>query len=310
VDPSTVDLIRYLASKKSVDDRALNAHVTRSFLRSLPASSPNTPLHVLEVGAGIGTMIERILEWEAVPDAVITAIDEQPELLEEARRRLSRFGESLGYEISRSDADSLELRRLEHRIKLHFVASEALEFARARRGLASWDVLLANAFLDLVDLPAALEALTGLLHDGALLYLTINFDATTHFLPSIEPKLDAEIESLYHKTMDLRRRDGLPSGDSHTGRRLFQALPAASATILDAGASDWLVFASNGRYPAEEAFFLNWIIDSHESALRGSEELDAARLDRWIAERRRQIGRGELIYITHQLDFLARMEAA
>jgi hypothetical protein len=41
-------------------------------------------------------------------------------------------------------------------------------------------------------------------------------------------------------------------------------------------------------------------------ALQGHRELDPARFAAWIAERHAQIDRGELVYIAHQLDVLAR----
>lgn len=310
VESSTARFVRYLASKKSVDDRALNAHVARSFIAALPGATVGTPLRLLEVGAGIGTMIERLVEWNTLSEAVVTAVDEQGELLREAHRRLTRFGEDRGFIASGNELSSLQLHRGDQLICIEFVEAEVIEFARAHHGPPLWDGLLAHAFLDLVDLTVALTALTRLLHEGALLYLTVNFDGTTQFLPEIDPKLDAEIESLYHETMDRRRKDGRTSGDSRTGRRLFQMLPAAQAEILDVGSSDWVVFADNSAYPADEKFFLEWILDSHESALRGTDGMDPARLDGWIAQRRRQVERGELIYITHQLDFLARMTGA
>lgn len=305
VDSPTARFIRYLASKKSVDDRALNAHVAQSFRQALLSPKPSSPLRLLEVGAGIGTMIERLLEWNILHDAVITAVDEQADLLLEARRRLKHFGENRGYAVAENEEASLELRG-DYLIRIEFVADEVIDFARNRGGRPLWDVLLAHAFLDLVDLATALAALTELLRDSALMYLTVNFDGTTLFLPEIDPALDGAIETLYHKTMDERRRGGVPSGDSHTGRRLFQALPAAGAEILDVGPSDWVVFAGESGYPADERFFLEWILDSHQSALQGCQELEAARLAAWVAERRLQVARGELIYVTHQLDFLAR----
>lgn len=306
-DSSTARFIRYLAAKKSIDDRALNAHVAQSFRDALPSSTAQSPLRLLEVGAGIGTMVERLLDWEVLSDAVITAVDEQEDLLIEARRRLRRYGETHGYNITGSDPTSLELRRSGHLVRIDFVVREILEFSARRFDPPLWDVLLAHAFLDLVDLSTALPALTGLLRDTALLYLTVNFDGSTLFLPEIDPVLDPAIEALYHNTMDERRNRGFLSGNSRTGRKLFQALPTAGAEIMDAGSSDWLVFATNARYPDDEGFFLEWILDSHESALRDCRELEPAILAGWVAERRRQVDRGELIYITHQLDFLARM---
>ena len=44
---------RYLAAKTTVDDRALNRHVLAELRRLMPADAPQ----VLEVGAGLGTMV-------------------------------------------------------------------------------------------------------------------------------------------------------------------------------------------------------------------------------------------------------------
>jgi hypothetical protein len=56
--------------------------------------------------------------------------------------------------------------------------------------------------------------------------------------------------------MDERIRGGQPAGDSRTGRHLFAHLKAAGASILASGSSDWVVYASDGRYPDEEAHFV------------------------------------------------------
>jgi hypothetical protein len=103
--------------------------------------------------------------------------------------------------------------------------------------------------------------------------------------------------------MDERMTAGKPSGDSRTGRRLFAQLRGAGAQLHAAGSSDWVVFAGENGYPADEAFFLHFIIDTIGGALQGQPELDPARFNRWIAARHAQIEQGELVYITHQLDF-------
>ena len=61
-----------------------------------------------------------------------------------------------------------------------------------------------------------------------------------------------------------------------------------------------------GRYPADEAYFLHFIVETMASALASHPELDAARFAAWIAARHAQIAAGELIYIAHQLDFAGR----
>ena len=59
--PITYSLMRYLAAKKSVDDRALNGQVWQHLVAALPRATPQLPLRILEVGAGIGSMVERLL---------------------------------------------------------------------------------------------------------------------------------------------------------------------------------------------------------------------------------------------------------
>jgi len=165
-------------------------------------------------------------------------------------------------------------------------------------------MLIAHAFLDLIDVPAALPHLLALLRPGGLFYFTLNFDGVTIFEPALDPALDAQIERLYHETMDRRIVNGLPSGDSRTGRHLFAHLRGAGAQILAAGSSDWVVFPGPAGYPADEASFLHAILQTVERALHGHPELDAAQFAAWVAARREQVERAELTYIAHQIDVL------
>ena len=94
-------------------------------------------------------------------------------------------------------------------------------------------------------------------------------------------------------------------GDSRSGRHLFGHLQNAGAEILAAGSSDWVVHAVNGKYLEDEDYFLHFILHFFEESLTGHTELDAGAFADWLAERRAQIERGELVYIAHQMDFLA-----
>ena len=53
---SEISFQRYLAAKRTVDDRALNQYVWRTLLADLPVG----PRNVLEIGAGTGAMIARL----------------------------------------------------------------------------------------------------------------------------------------------------------------------------------------------------------------------------------------------------------
>lgn len=284
---------RYLAAKRTVDDHALNRVVWARLLDEVRALPAGAPLRVLEIGAGIGTMLDRMRAWgfvDAAPGPLrYLAIDENADNIAHAQPRTAAFAAPHTVDFQQFDL---------------------FDFLEQPDVAGAYDLVIAHAFLDLVDIPSSLPRVLGLLRPGGLLYATINFDGITAFEPAVDPALDAHIEALYHRTMDERVINGQPSGDSHTGRHLFANLRRAGAAILEAGSSDWLVFARDGAYQADEAFFLRFIVDTVHGALRDHPELDQAAFARWVDARHHQIDRGELVYLAHQLDFLCRRPAS
>ena len=285
------EFTRYLASKRSVDDRALNRHVWQTLADAARAGlPPDRPLRVLEVGAGIGTMIERCVDWGLFTSADYSAIDSEESNIHVARQRLTYLtaGGKTGLRVQLQTAD-------------------LYEFAARRANRNRFDLIIAHALLDLLHLPTALPALLQMCAPAGLFYFTINFDGATLFLPETEAALERRIEALYHRSMDTRVTDGRPSGDSRTGRRLFHALRACGARALAVGSSDWVVHAVDGAYPTDEAYFLSCILHFVESTLRGHPQLDAREFEDWLTTRRQQLARGELVYIAHQLDYCGRV---
>ncbi len=282
----------YLAAKKTVDDRALNRPVWELLKSEVTSrlSALERPLDVLEIGAGTGTMIERTVDWNLFAaqrcGVSYTAIDASAQNIAAARQRL--------------DAPPTWL-------TLSLAEFDFFAFADARERHGGFDLLIANAFLDLVDLTQALPLLKQLLRPNGLAYLTINFDGVTSLLPTLDPAFDALVEKTYHQTMDHRIIDGQRSGDSRTGRILFEKLAAADFTVLLAGSSDWVVHAVDGAYMHDEASFLHFIVQTIQGALSGNLQIAPDRLAQWGTDRHGQIERGELVYVTHQLDFLARV---
>src|SRR5687768_2142792 len=92
--PDAYTFQRYLAAKRTVDDRALNHHVWESLHQQLAQRSSRSQwLAVLELGGGIGTMVERLLEEGRLPSTSYHLLDEQAENIATAYARLSaRFG--------------------------------------------------------------------------------------------------------------------------------------------------------------------------------------------------------------------------
>jgi len=305
--PTEFSFGRYLAAKRTVDDRALNLRVWQALADQLSGGAPAGPLRVLELGAGVGTMIERAVEWGLFPgDVVYTALDAQPENVEEARRRLPAWAARRGFDVQQR-GEALVLSEGERRLTVQLEPRDVFEFAAAEAGRRAWDLMIANAFMDLVNIPAALPTLFALLRPGGLFYFTITFDGVTAFGPPVDPALDAQIERLYHADMNARRFDGLPTGGSRAGRDLLQHLLASPAQVLEAGASDWVVVPGPAGYLADEAYFLHFIVHTIEGALTGHAALDADAFAAWVERRHRQIEAAELVYIAHQLDVLGRL---
>jgi len=290
------DYARFLAAKTTVDDRALNRQVLAELCRLMPAGAPR----VLEVGAGLGTMVARLVDWGLINAGEYTLLDVDRQLLDDSRRWLCDWAAARGV---RSDPLPDGLRVGDLRVRL--VQAELGSYLEAgHRALA--DVLIANAVLDLVDVPAVLPGLLRLLIPGGLYWFTINYDGESIFTP--DHPYDDQIMRAYHRDMDERFRYGGPPGESRTGRRLFHYLRTVGAPALAAGSSDWVVSARPDRnYPDDEAYFLRSILNAFQNALRnGEERVEPARLADWLAVRGRQLAAGELVYIAHQLDFAGR----
>jgi hypothetical protein len=307
--PPAYSLTRYLAAKKSVDDRALNWQVWQRLVAALPRATREQPLRILEVGAGIGSMVERLLTGDVLTHATYTAIDIAPALLAEAHRRLFQWADEQGFQVDESHQGRLRAERPGQHITVETEAIDVARFMAREHGRRAWDLLIGQAFLDLVDMPTTLPTLCSLVRPGGLLYFPATFDGDTVFQPEGDAEFDRAIEACYHQTIDQRLRDGKPSGDSRAGRRLFAYLRTAGVDVFAAGSSDWLVFAGANGYPADEAYFLHDIIHTIDMALTGHPHLDAERLGAWVGQRHAQIEQGALVYMAHQLDVLGRVPA-
>ena len=80
-------------------------------------------------------------------------------------------------------------------------------------------MLIANAVLDLVDVPAVLPGLLRLLVPGGVYWFTINYDGESIFAPG-HPH-DDQVMRAYHRDMDERVRYGRRPGIAERAAACF-----------------------------------------------------------------------------------------
>lgn len=287
------DFQRYLEAKRTVDDRALDRRLIDSLRRAVAdrADAREGPLRVLEVGAGVGTMIRRFVEWEVFPpgETSYTAVDVRGANVSQLRESVRSWAGGDRYEDD------------QRTVTVDAVTAEATAFIASRD--REFDLLVGAALLDVLpreDLPALLGALA----EGGICYFPITFDGGTRFLPP--HPADRAVERQYHRHMDEKA-----GGSSRAGGDTLQMLREHDgASVLGAAGSDWVVRPTADGYPDDEAFFLRYILDTIETAVgEVSDEstLPPGTLSDWLDTRREHLDAGELVYLTHQLDLLGTL---
>lgn len=342
-----MDYVRYLRSKQTVDDRALNLRVLEgleSFLVQQGSNSTSQTLRVVEVGGGVGAMFMRLLRRRKLfashthveytiadinHDVLLAAQDtilrEAPEAMDKEPvlpPGPSQYGSSLinpdiaapngAHRAGKGGREPIELCRiaLTEGITITLVLGDALAYLGKRK--ACFDVVIGASVMDLWELDSALKVFFGALDNAngpAAFYFPINFDGTTDFFPASSEGIDYDqhIEAEFHRVMGKRKLMGSDTVAAHTGRRLIPCVKKLGANIKAMGGSSWIVSADKKhQYPADEAFFLDCIIEFIESSSPHFERLNSSKdpsaLDRCLQSRRRQIADGSLVYVAHNVD--------
>ncbi|WP_319585822.1 hypothetical protein [uncultured Desulfobulbus sp.] len=292
----------YLAAKKSIDDRALNRYVWTALCQALPETRSGEPANIVEIGAGIGTMLARIIDWGLLTGpATYLATDCDTDHLRLARRYLAAWAEERGYPLHWPEQQRGRLCTAQAEIALVFEAVRAEEMARRTETRGTFHLVIAHAVLDLLDLPALLPGLLAQLATNGLAYCTCNFDGATLFLPEYPGGEEQEILRRYHASMEARL-----TGASTTGRRLLSLLQGPGFELLAAGSSDWVIHPRNTTYSGDEVVFLHALIATVEQELAGKSGPPPSGLAAWARTRHWQVDAGTLSFLVRNLDFLAR----
>lgn len=295
---SGVDFPGYLAAKRTVDDRAINRRVLRRFTGELYRcfAQSSRPVDILEVGAGVGTMVARLAAWNALPFRVrYRCVDRDPEVIETAHAVLPGWLESAGYEVARDD-HGIVARTGRDRLRVTLVEGDALD-ERTRA-----DAVIAAAFLDIVPVRTTIHSLLGTLRPEGVVYAPITYDGTTVFQPP--HPADPIVEALYHEHMDAVRDQ---PGTSRAGQHTLAAVAGTGNEVVAVGAADWEVSPAPEGYAGEEAVFLDGVLGMVGEALETTAppSLEPEVAD-WRAVRTRQLDDGTLGLVAHNLDLLIR----
>ena len=270
-----VDHAAYLDAKRGLDDRSLNRDVLRAFADALPPEPT-----VLEVGAGTGTMVQRLHEWGVIEGGQWVAIDTHEEAIRAGRRRLASHPDGRTDEGAADDERLIRLGDLVVDLRV----GDAFEFVGStdRR----FDAVAGCAFFDVVDAEPAVERLGDV---APLAYAPITYAGETALSP-VDPEDDAVLDA-YHRHMREYRAGG-PEGAA--------ALARAAASVVAEGPSPWRI---EPPYTTADETVLGHLLDTIERAV-GETGYDASD---WAARRRGALAAGELSYRARNRDLLVQL---
>jgi|GEM_PF-54784 len=298
---------QYLAAKRTVDDRALNPEVFSRFIGTLREMPAESPVRILEIGAGIGTMAERLLTLDDIPSLEYTALDIHSESLKVAQYRLTKFLGENGWDVQSTRGSAhINAHKGDDSRTIRFTHAEALAFASDTSNHASYDVIMAHAVLDMFHIRTALPVLLQTLESGGVYCFTLNYNGRTAFHPPIDPDLEDLFERRYNESMDRLETDGKLRSGSRSGDHMLEYL-SRETELLVSGDSDWEVVPGEGGYPAEEAYFVQCILKDMEEALSDDPKIDQRAFQMWMETRSRQLTNAHLEFRAHNMDFLGRV---
>ena len=297
---------RYLEAKKTIDDRSLNEGVWRAFLNELGAGShANKNMHLLEIGAGTGGMLIKIIEAVNCNTMVYDVVDIESAHLEALCTNVIQWGKLSGYSTHRVSDDIIIAAKEEKQVEITLYNTDIFTYLGRIGAREMYNAVIGQAILDLLDIQQAIKKVQDVIVSSGCMYFPINFDGMTSFMPLTLEKMDKLVEDIYHESMG--GEEGYRR--SSTGRRLLSHLLESRFSIVAAGGSDWVVVPGvSGAYPGDEKYFLSHILSLVEKELKASKKVADGEIQNWIKTRLQQLDEGKLIYIAHQVDVLARKQ--
>jgi len=285
------DYVDYLDLKKSIDDNSLNPQVWQAMASwATSQQQHDQTLRVLEIGAGIGTMIERLLDSGLLYSCEYTAVELEHGFRDAAMQRLQLWADRHGYAFEQQQTSLWSLSCTDRKIVINWIQGDALQIGQ-QFGPDTVDMLIGHAVIDLLPVPECMPDLLSCLSANGAFYFSLNYAGETLFLPPLAA--DQKIFRAYNNDMD-KRFPALDWQPSRTGHLLGQWLTEKGHRIISEGDSDWRLQSAPGL-PTN--LFIANIIDTMETAL---EKMPG--LGDWLAVRRQQLEMGLLQFCASNRD--------
>ncbi len=295
---------QYLSAKKKIDDRSLNRHVWQTLQRSLPKSNVNTPLEVLEIGGGIGTMFLRMVEWQLTPYMNYLLSDPNGEYIDIFWQALAPWCRKKNIEIEKLSATHALISTTKSSIYISTMVADAEQIVYHFQNKRKHHLLVASGVFDLLDIEIFLPNYLDLLDTSGMLYASINYDCRSIFLPTWPDTRESELLKHYHESMERNSLSSSPLPACMSGSRLLSAALKNKFAILAAGSSDWLVHPKEKYYAEDETLFLRAILETIWLELRENKDVDQIFLKDWLLQRQNHLNEGKLIFSAKNLDML------
>lgn len=286
------DYVDYLDTKRSIDDLSLNPQVWQAMADWVIARQQgDKSLRILEIGAGIGTMIERLLDAELLHQCEYTAVELEPGFRDAAMQALQFWADNHDYQFVEQKTAVWSLVSNEKNITIRWIHGDALQIGQQFEP-ATFDLIIGHAVIDLLPVPLCMPEILARLGKEGAYYFSLNYAGETQFLPPLSA--DQKIFQAYNADMD-KRFPGLDWQPSQTGHLLGPWLSAQGHPVIVEGDSDWEL-QSNPERP--DNLFIANILDTIETALAGMPGLAE-----WLVTRRQQLNAGMLKFYASNHDY-------
>ncbi len=284
------DPITWLEHRYDCDVQARNASIEKKLLSFFKPHE--SVLHIVDVGSGTGTNVcyyfdklNHQQEW--------TLIERHDPLLQAARKRLRKFADKQGYSWN-EQSDQVQLVDKNKKATIRFVTGD-VNHIETLTDLEEADVLVANAFFDLISFDQFDALVKKLAQHNVAFLSTLNYYETS-FYPFLEE--DHQIMRWYHMHMKRPQPFGIAMGSDCCEEMLD--LLTKHHLMIEQESSQWHLKRGNTTM---QHYILHFIENALAELNLTTDEQNL--LNRWLNTRKEQLHDRTLEIIVDHNDIFA-----